>query len=271
MKAAENLSWNDPFYSPKYSISRGWFHVDEFHSRLKAFLDSAPYNIVTEIDADTGNYVQKIKLVKAIPNDLEGCAIDAASNFRNALDQAMFAIVRKETYFPFGKTDFDFENAVKGRCVDVPKEIINVIRELKPYVGGDDYLWSLNKLANTNKHGVIVPIASVFGQMTTDAKWSFTKNEVELNRFDLSNRTFHTNLEGSVFVGFFGIDPIEGDEAGQVLSFMGMAAETAVKMMELEAQRLGIIDLQLSSEYKAMLAMVGESAEGAPKDGAAIY
>jgi len=266
MTTAQTLSRDDPFYSPKYSISRGWFHVDNFHSRLKAFLDSAPFNIVTEIDADTGNYVQKIKLVKAIPNDLEGCAIDAAGNFRNALDQAMF-VIRKETYFPFGKTDLDFENAVKGRCVNVPKEIINVIRELKPYVGGDDYLWSLNKLANTNKHGVIVPIASVFGQMTTDAKWSFTKNEVELNRFDLSNHTFHTNLAGSVFVGFFGIDPIEGDEAGRVLSFMGMAAESAVIMMEQEAQRLGIIDIQLSSGYKAMLAMVGESAEGAAKDG----
>lgn len=117
----------------------------------------------------------------------------------------------------------------------MPEGIINVIRERKPYAGGDDYLWGLNKLANTTKHGVIVPIASVFGQMTTDTKWSFTKNEVELNRFDLSNHTFHTNLAGPVFVGFFGIDPIEGDEAGQVLSFMGMAAESAVMMMELEA------------------------------------
>lgn len=116
MTAAEILSRDDPFYSPKYSISRGWFHVDNFQSRLKAFLDSAPYNIVTEIDADTGDYVQKIKLVKAIPNDLEGCAIDAACNFRNALDQAMFVIGRKGTYFPFGKTESDFENAVKGRC-----------------------------------------------------------------------------------------------------------------------------------------------------------
>jgi hypothetical protein len=265
MITAETLFRDDPFYSPKYSISRGWYHVDEFKTRVQAFLDSDPYEIVTEVETDSGDYVQKIKLVKPIPQDLEGWAVDAAGNFRSALDQAMFIIAGKKTYFPSGKTVTEFENSVKGRCKGMPEEMIDVIRRFKVYIGGDDHLWSLVNLAGTNKHGIIVPIASVFGQMSADAQWDFAKNEVELNRFAPSSLRFKSNLTGSVFVGFYGIDPIEGDEAAQALDFMGIGAEMAIKGMEMEAQRLGIIDHELDSQYRAILgAMMSATPEEKP-------
>jgi hypothetical protein len=244
---------NDIFHNAKYSIGRGKYHAAKFQSATDAFLLTDPYRIVFGVEPETGDHVQKIRLVKPMPEDLKGLALDAVSNLRNALDQMMFAITGKMTYFPIGETLSDFENAVKGRCKEVPIEILEVIRGFKPYRGGNFNIWELNKLANSNKHGIIVPCVPEIGEIyfprvasediTPDlgqvGAWDFTKNEMELNRFR-PDGTYKSNISIAVYIGFHGIPEVEGTPAVEVLNVCALCVETVFQNVQIAAADLGI-------------------------------
>lgn len=254
------LSRNDPFYSSKLSIERGKHHAGEFTEHLTAFTDSNPHAFVIEVDPDTGEDLHKIKLIKPMPIEIEGLALDAASNFRNALDQAMFAIVGKMTYFPFGINEADFEKNVTGKSKkSVPVEVINLIRRFKPYLGGNDPLWALNKIGNTNKHGVVVPMATnltsyTFGDLEIEPGsgpifiggnpgWDFEKNEMIVNRFAAGAKYKITaNPRISFFIGMHGIPVVEGQEVVTVLNYFSSIVESIVMALEAEWLRLQRIE-----------------------------
>ncbi len=103
-------------------------------------------------------------------------AYDILSDSRNALDQAVFAAsamftagtrMGTATYFPLADDSADYETLFvgrKARCRDVPPEVQDVIRPLKPWWSGpgetgNDILRTLGKLSGPNKHQVILEFA----------------------------------------------------------------------------------------------------------------
>src|SRR5262249_50839560 len=66
----------------------------------------------------------------------------------------------KRTQFPIADSLDDLNNLITGRkvCQDVPDAIVAVFRRFKPYKGGNDDLWALNKLRNST-HTQLIPIA----------------------------------------------------------------------------------------------------------------
>lgn len=83
---------------------------------------------------------------------------------------------------------------MNGRCKHLPKKIVDLLRAFKPYKGGDNRLWALNELCNTNKHASIRPVAIASGgieyrNITANDRasvippvWDRAKNEMELIR-----------------------------------------------------------------------------------------
>jgi hypothetical protein len=250
------LSRDDPFYSSKYSIERGKQHAANLAKGVKAFVATKPYTLVREPDPDTGGKVEKIRVTKPFPDDLEGIALDAAANLRNALDQAMFSVMRKDTNFPFGKSSNDFERAVERYCKKVPEDIINLIRGFKPYVGGDGVLWALNKFGNTTKHATIVPMCAAVGSMSLGSyrinnvgkapftlsmpRWDFAKNEMVICRFGGNTGVAYdsSNFRISLFITVHGIPVIEGQPVESVLAYLIGKVGEIVMAIEAEAIRL---------------------------------
>jgi hypothetical protein len=73
---------------------------------------------------------------------------------RSALDQAGAACAvltgktnPKKSYFPFADSGPELTKVIKGRCKDLPGEIISLFRSFQPYQGGNDPLWAMNKIA----------------------------------------------------------------------------------------------------------------------------
>lgn len=54
------------FDSSKFSVRRGKHHAANFETGVNAFIASEPYDLVTEIDPDTGDQVEKVKLVEGV-------------------------------------------------------------------------------------------------------------------------------------------------------------------------------------------------------------
>lgn len=155
----------DPFQSSYRRISRATKHMHELDKKIHKFFKKKPYEEVIEDDKSGKTKLYKIKLTKQIPSGFTDLAVEAIEGLRSALDHATYATAilsgksdPRHTYFPISESETELDNVIKGRCKDVPLDIITVCRSFKPYKGGNTAVFVLNQLCNINKHRLIHPI-----------------------------------------------------------------------------------------------------------------
>jgi len=245
----------DPFHSSKRSIERANYHLNDLKRQSTEFFKTEPYETLVECEPDTGEHTYKVKLVKPMPPSLETIAADAVNNLRSALDQACYAFRTTKgryTYFPFSDSATNFEPTLKGRCKTFPQEIIDLIRRLKPYKGGDDLLWALNELCNTNKHGVLAPIAvctslvnfrnieikETGGFQLFAPRWDRTKNEMVFFRC-VEGSTVEANIDFATHIVICDVLIVDGQPIEAVLHALINKVHGIVMAIEAEARRIG--------------------------------
>lgn len=193
-----------------------------------------------------------------MPVALPGIAFDAVNNLRSALDQAIYGInlavgvTDRNSFFPIAKDGTHFQNAVKGRCKNLPPEIVNLISSFKPYKGGNDLLWALNELCNTDKHGIISPVALNTSSVHYKSMvfhtgfrglgfpiWDRTKNEMELYRL-AKGGTAETDFNITHYIAICNVEFVDGQPSEAVLGEFVRIVEGIVLALEAETARLGL-------------------------------
>lgn len=156
-----------PFESPKLLIARAKENIADFDARYKTYMESRPYEVVTEPEPKSPNKITKIRLTKQIDPMMRAVLSDALNNLRHALDQAVndAAVLlrggKRDCYFPFGQNAKAFELIYTSkRYKTVPIDIRDHLNSLQPYFGGDDLLHALGRLSGPNKHQVVLRIAA---------------------------------------------------------------------------------------------------------------
>jgi hypothetical protein len=154
---------SSPLNSVRLTVRHAKDHIAELDLLTEAFFDTDPYEMVIEPDPlYPGRKIQYARIAKPLPYRIPGLASDAAVNLRSALDHIGFICARhaggngKKAYFPFADTLAEVKAAarIKGPSEQIPKPIFDYMVACQPYEGGNDTLWRLNKIANTNKHEV---------------------------------------------------------------------------------------------------------------------
>jgi hypothetical protein len=157
-------------------------------------------------------------------------------------------------YFPFAGSAPHLENTLKGRT-DIPRELLPLLRGLKPYKGGNDILAALNFACNRNKHALILSVTAVpftlhgsvrgkRGPVTITLKrptpfvWDSTKHEMELF-VSGSDAQFDAEFDFRFLITLADIVPDE--QAFTVLEAIACEVERVVLAIEAESKRLGII------------------------------
>jgi hypothetical protein len=153
----------DYFADPRYTIDHARGHVVEASNLAKAFFDTKPYKVVTRADPQNPGYrLQFLRFSEPLPLRISALASDAVKNFRSVLDHIGHLVAKasgnggEAAYFPFGDNVTEANSRRNSSAKDIPKEVFDVMMAFKPYKGGNDPLWRLNKLANTNKHESLV-------------------------------------------------------------------------------------------------------------------
>jgi hypothetical protein len=249
---------SDIFKSSKSCIARAKHHIQDLKRQTFDFFRTNPYTIISEIDADNAEEVIKFKFTEPLPEFLFNIAADAANNLRFALDQAIYALSfgkgGRFAYFPFASDAVNFENGVKGKCKHLHPEIANLVRGFKAYKGGNNLLWTLHELCNTNKHALIRPIVlnnASYGIrggsklpsafiLRGNVGWDREKNEMELYRQPIG-ATSEMDFEFSFFIAISDVEFIGGQEAIAVLDELARIVESIVMALEAEAKRLGLV------------------------------
>jgi hypothetical protein len=253
------MGHSNPFESPKARLSRGKDHTQKLKKRISVYFKNTPYIKVVEKDSQ-GFQVHKIKVTKDVPNVCIHYAAEALEAIRSALDQAGYAAAiasgkpaPKKTSFPIGDDLAGLENSITGYkvCKDLPAEIVTLFRSFNPYKGGNDAIWTLNKLRNTN-HTVLTPIGSVVGGANFNnvsfngggsiavPRWDREKNEMEFLRV-VPGGAVDYNVGFSFFVAFDKIDAIDATVPIDYLDVMAAEVRKVVLATEAECRRLGFI------------------------------
>lgn len=247
-----------PFSSPRMRIARAKEHIRNLDRRVKRFFDAKPYARVAERDDDGINDLHKVKLTKTFPAGVTSVAAEAIEGLRSALDHAAFATAvlsgvkhSKSAYFPISSSAAELDRVIKGRCKDIPPEIVALFRSFTPYKGGNDLIWALNNACNTSKHGIILPVGMATSGMHINHMvisgsgsipapvWNSEKNEIVFATTG-PDTNFQYDLNISFFVAFGEVEGIGGQPAVPILNAIACEVNRIVVDIETEAKRIGL-------------------------------
>src|SRR5271170_7589866 len=211
----------EPFKTSFDKIAWAEKRLTDLFWEIRQFNDSNPYGQVVEPhESKPDHIVHKAKLTREIPNSTINLAGEIIHGLRTALDNAVFDIASasgvadpKYAAFPFAGTIDDMASAL-GRCKDVPSLIHPLFCGFQPYREGNDFLWSLNKLSNTDKHRILQPFgtgvfrnsASVRGtggywEMPDPHVWDSDKNEMVILTLGPGTQ-FNYEFDFHIYVAF---------------------------------------------------------------------
>lgn len=158
-----------PVSSARLKLKRAHEHIAEIKNRV----DLLPASDVASVgvNSDTGQkFVKHDIMDKSALEDIALYMGDAVHNLKSALDHAWLAVITRlaprslchKTLFPVYPTPELLEDALRKREIDTSsKALFNVvINDIKPYKGGDHAIWAIHKLDITDKHKLLVPIAT---------------------------------------------------------------------------------------------------------------
>jgi len=154
----------DIFASAKSVLRRADHHITNLQSEIHVFTANKPYAYSVDFDSDSAAYIHKFRFSEDFADDIACLMFDAINNLRATLDQMTYAIVEKTvgdpdlkfTYFPFSDSETNFPGA-KGRLKNnIPAEILTRYENFRPYKGGNNTLWSVNRMANIKKHALLI-------------------------------------------------------------------------------------------------------------------
>lgn len=190
------------FDSPKRTLERAKHHIADLERQIETLVHDDSRAYVIEKDADGVTNIHKIRFTRWLPDDASSILFDIATNLRAVLDQTAYAAALasgktspKNTLFPFAATEDQINS--RGKSNDVPTEILSLFCTFKPYKGGNNTLWALNRLCNAKKHCALVPISTGFKRISFAAssetgmggldqnfptRWDPAKNEIILMR-----------------------------------------------------------------------------------------
>jgi hypothetical protein len=248
----------NPFISSQKRLTRAKEHILHLEKRINKFFKKQPYTRLTERDAEGINDLHKVKLIKPIPDSFTGLAVEAIEGLRASLDHAAFTTAflsgkqnSKSAYFPIAKDVTELDNVIKGRCKDIPQEIITLFRSFNPYKSGNDLIWALNSICNSNKHRMIVPIGIVspgmhIQHMTFSGpgaipapKWDSEKDEIIFAVTSPGTRLQY-NLNISFFIAFGEVEAVAGKPMIPLLNAIASEVQRIILAIESEATRIGL-------------------------------
>ncbi len=152
-----------PFTAPKMKIRWGERRAQELSKIIAAFVSRNPYMAVQQTD---GSF--QITQVEPWPDEVPLVLGDAVHNLRTALDLLAGDLVRlaglssKGVYFPFSESAETLDAQIKNKnFTRAGADAVALLKEIKPYRGGEDLLRALHDLDVQDKHQLILPLIHV--------------------------------------------------------------------------------------------------------------
>jgi hypothetical protein len=168
-------------------------HIDELERCLAVcFHDVKPFQLAIKDDADKGESVLYVKRAQELPPTLPLIIGDAISNLYSSLDYLACELCGSDrAAFPISElvpTTKDQKERYEKQVCGMSEDVRKIIKDMEPYRGSDNSLWTLHKLNNINKHRALLTVAYGAIIVPPSGKWEphvALKEGVELSRVPL--------------------------------------------------------------------------------------
>jgi len=156
---------NEIYSSYRLKVARAKQLIDELQEAVSTFFAGKPFSVYIEDDAGTGLRLWKVKVREEIPVMWSAVVGDVVHNLRSALDLLAVQIVRHceptrkkfaEVQFPIASDENWFEKGLERRMGRISPDAKKVIREMKPYKGGNSRFYELSEINNIDKHRAVI-------------------------------------------------------------------------------------------------------------------
>lgn len=151
---------------PRLKVERAKEHINDLVTEIKAFVGRDPYEVRKDVEPDTGHHVYRIHIREQLPPRWGVIVGDVVHNLRSSLDLLACGLVRanggtvtRQTGFPISDGAKEFVAGL-AKVKGVRKEALDLIKEAKPYKGGNDALWYLHRLNIADKHRLLIPVTT---------------------------------------------------------------------------------------------------------------
>lgn len=159
---------NRKLEGPKLKIERASAHIVDLRARVTDFLSASPLQLFTAPGPGQAEECIKVRATAEVPGNIAIICGEIVYALRSALDQAACALAIQNgysdvsgTYFPVAGSKEEYESkGTRNKVTKLHQDAVTVIDSFKPYKGGNDLLWALNKLGNTDKHQMLIPMAA---------------------------------------------------------------------------------------------------------------
>ena len=133
-------------------------HIQHFEKEIQLFHARESYRVIRNVDPQHPNLV-KITDPPRIPPQLNLIASDAVHNMRVALDYFACSLAvlngksMSSVYFPFAADAGAYgERQTQEKINKLSPDAKCFIDGLKPYKGGNNFLWAVHEINKTDKH-----------------------------------------------------------------------------------------------------------------------
>jgi hypothetical protein len=149
----------------RVKIERAKQHLVGLERELTAHSAYA-HVILTEENAQTGFHEQReFRRLRAIPFNSVATAGDIIQNLRSSLDHLANQLIlvagnepTRASCFPISENVATYEREKARKVKGMRSEAIEAIDALKPYGGGNEFLWRLHELNNIDKHRLLFTV-----------------------------------------------------------------------------------------------------------------
>lgn len=181
-------------------IGRAKYHIKCLNEVVSAYLSRDSIQLVIVDDIYCGERRLEVQVKESIPEDISLIAGDAIHNIRASLDILIFQMIGKSArkpkriQFPFANSQEDFENEIqRGELYLAGEHVVDYIRKIRPYKGGDDLLSSLHSLDIQDKHKNIIMVHNL-SHVRGDVWPKLHSSLINITNLDLVSR-----ITGPVF------------------------------------------------------------------------
>lgn len=179
----EAEDWPVELREARAKVQRGVEHLSAFNAAHTAFLESEPYRVVVQFEAEAGCYVARIRVREEPPLRLSAIIGDVVHNFRSALDLIAWqlALMKSKAATRANKTSISFPITQAPTAFKAHSAVCfftspaaAVLEGLQPYNAADShdprwFLGPLSVLSNADKHRALT--ASFAALDFTDVAW----------------------------------------------------------------------------------------------------
>ncbi|NEJ73768.1 hypothetical protein GR197_25045 [Rhizobium phaseoli] len=252
-------------HQPRLKIDRAFAKIDE---AKRALGSTGVHRFVARTDAAGDRFIRlRLFDVDDIIHVIIG---EAAYQLRSALDVAAVALARyngaasvNHVYFPFARTQHEFlAKGTQGKMVGLAQPVQDAIASFAPYRGGNELLYGLNDLCNTDKHNNLLATIAEIGNITSAHPSANFLERISIGAFagrfaaaviDSGNRALDglefkldpndgdvdqiatlmtTKMPMAVGLLFSGTDNLDGNEVFQTMSDMAALVGSIIQKLE---------------------------------------